>query len=322
MLDSTPVSAPVRCAGLDVSMEHVDFFFSTGKETLSGRLPRQAEQLDSLARQLRDAGAELVVLEATGGYGTLPWSVFEHAGLAVAVVNPRRVRHFAGSLGLQAKTDRLDAILLAQFGERLRPAATPLPDAHMRGFQQLLRHLAEVVDQRARWRTTLHRAEGQARASLQRLIAAISAEIRLLEQQLDAAASCSPELLTLTGRLQTAPGVGPKTAWMLAAEMPELGSISARQAASLAGLAPRARDSGNYRGRRTIGGGRPRVRRALFVAAWNARRRDAGVAAFYDRLLAAGKPRKVINIAVARKLLVALNSMIHNHADWRPARAC
>lgn len=322
MLDSTPVSATVRCAGLDVSMEHVDFFFSTGKADLSGQVPRQAEALAALAQQLRDAGAELIVIEATGGFETLPWSVFEQAGLCVAVVNPRRVRYFARSLGLQAKTDRLDAILLAQFGERLRPTPTPLPDAHMRGFQQLLRHLAEVVDQRARWRTTLHRAEGPARASLQRLIAAISAEIRLLEQQLEEAASCSPELLALTRRLQTAPGVGPKTAWMLASELPELGSLSARQAASLAGLAPRARDSGAYRGRRTIGGGRPRVRRALFVAAWNARRRDPGVAAFYDRLLAAGKPRKVINIAVARKLLVALNSMLQHHSDWRSSLSC
>jgi transposase len=156
-----------------------------------------------------------------------------------------------------------------------------------------------------------------------RLIASIGVEVGLLEQQLEEAASCSPELLALTRRLQTAPGVGPKTAWMLACELPELGSLSSRQAASLlAGLAPRARDSGVYRGRRTIGGGRPRVRRALFVAAWNARRRDAGIAAFYDRLLAAGKPRKLINIAVARKLLVALNSMLQHHSDWRSSLPC
>ncbi len=319
MLDSTPVSAVLHCAGLDVSMEYVDFFFSTEQVSLNGRVPRQSEALRSLAEQLRDAGAELVILEATGGFEALPWSLLENAGLSVAVVNPRRVRHFARSLGLQAKTDRLDAILLAQFGERLRPVPTPLPAAHVRHFQQLLRHLVEVVDQRARWRTTLHRAPEPARASLQRLIASISSEIRLLEQQLDEAASSSPELLALTRRLQTAPGIGPKTAWLLAAELPELGSLNARQAASLAGLAPRARDSGKYRGRRTIGGGRPRVRRALFVAAWNARRGDPGVAAFYDRLLAAGKPRKVINIAVARKLLVALNSMIQHQSDWHPA---
>jgi transposase len=127
---------------LDVSSGHVDFFFSTGNETLSGPLPRQGEALASLAEKLRAASAELVVLEATGGLETLPWSVLEYAGLAVAVVNPRRVRHFARSLGIQAKTDRLDAILLAQFGERLRPTPTPLPHAHRRGFQQLLRHLA------------------------------------------------------------------------------------------------------------------------------------------------------------------------------------
>jgi transposase len=155
-----------------------------------------------------------------------------------------------------------------------------------------------------------------------RLIASIGVEVGLLEQQLEEAASCSPELLALTRRLQSAPGVGPKTAWMLACELPELGSLSSRQAASLAGLAPRARDSGAHRGRRTIGGGRPRVRRALFVAAWNARRRDPGVADFYDRLLAAGKPRKVINIAVARKLLVALNSMLQHHSDWRSSLSC
>ena len=228
MSHSTPVSHPA-CAGLDVSLENVDFFLLHGETSLSGRTLRQANELTVLATQLVGAGVELVVLEATGGLETLVWSVLEQAGLQVAIVSPSRVRHFARSLGQQAKTDRLDAALLAEFGQRMRPPITTLPHPQVRRFQQLLRHRSEVVDQRARWRCTLHRSDEPARASLKRLIALLGGEIALLEQQLAEAAAALPAMATVTDRLQTAPGIGRTTAWTLLAELPELGRISGRE---------------------------------------------------------------------------------------------
>ena len=308
--------------GIDVSKPYVDFFVLNSKANRSGRRPRRVRELIALAAELATFEPQLVVLEATGGLETAVWAALEAAGLRVAVVNPKRVRDFARSLGLLAKTDRLDARVLALFGERLRPAATRLPSRQLRDLRELLRHLDALVGLRAQQRTRKWQLQGAAvLASAERVIASLSQEIALLEQQVEQALREQPAACQRATQLRTAPGIGPKTSWALLADLPELGQLSARQAAALAGLAPLARDSGQFRGRRRIAAGRPRVRKALYLAARAAVRCDPHLAAFRARLLAAGKPKQVALIAVARKLLVALNAMIRDDRPWIPLPA-
>ena len=308
--------------GIDVSKPYVDFFVLNSKANRSGRRPRRVRELIALAAELATLEPQLVVLEATGGLETAVWAALEAAGLRVAVVNPKRVRDFARSLGLLAKTDRLDARVLALFGERLRPAATRLPSRQLRDLRELLRHLDALVGLRAQQRTRKWQLQGAAvLASAERVIASLSQEIALLEQQVEQALREQPAACQRATQLRTAPGIGPKTCWALLADLPELGQLSARQAAALAGLAPLARDSGQFRGRRRIAAGRPRVRKALYLAARAAVRCDPHLAAFRARLLAVGKPKQVALIAVARKLLVALNAMIRDDRPWIPLPA-
>ena len=315
--DSTPI-----IVGIDVSKPYVDFFVLNSKADRSGRRPRRVRELIALAAELATLEPQLVVLEATGGLETAVWAALEAAGLRVAVVNPKRVRDFARSLGLLAKTDRLDARVLALFGERLRPAATRLPSRQLRDLRELLRHLDALVGLRAQQRTRQWQLQGAAvLASAERVIASLSQEIALLEQQVEQALREQPAACQRATQLRTAPGIGPKTCWALLADLPELGQLSARQAAALAGLAPLARDSGQFRGRRRIAAGRPGVRKALYLAARAAVRCDPHLAAFRARLLAAGKPKQVALIAVARKLLVALNAMIRDDRPWIPLPA-
>ena len=315
--DSTPI-----IVGIDVSKPYVDFFVLNSKANRSGRRPRRVRELIALAAELATLEPQLVVLEATGGLETAVWAALEAAGLRVAVVNPKRVRDFARSLGLLAKTDRLDARVLALFGERLRPAVTRLPSRQLRDLRELLRHLDALVGLRAQQRTRKWQLQGAAvLASAERVIASLSQEIALLEQQVEQALREQPAACQRATQLRTAPGIGPKTCWALLADLPELGQLSARQAAALAGLAPLARDSGQFRGRRRIAAGRPRVRKALYLAARAAVRCDPHLAAFRTRLLAVGKPKQVALIAVARKLLVALNAMIRDDRPWIPLPA-
>lgn len=308
--------------GIDVSKEWVDFFVLNRKQDPSGRRPRRVKDLIALAAELAALRPRLVVLEATGGLETSVWAALEAAGLTVAVVNPKRVRDFARSLGLLAKTDRLDARVLAQFGETLRPVPTRLPSRELRALRELLHHLDSLVGMRAQQRTRKRQLEGEmAMASVERVIASLSQEIAMVEQQVEQALRERPRECERAVQLRTAPGVGPKTCWALVVDLPELGQLTGRQAAALVGLAPVARDSGHFRGRRVIAGGRARVRKALYMAARAAVRCDPHLAAFRARLLAAGKPKQVAVIAVARKLLVALNSMIRDNRPWIPLPA-
>ena len=317
-LDCTPVT-PIW-VGLDISQKQVDYFVLNRKENPCGRLPRRASALGRLARSWRRLGVTHAVIEATGGFEQEVWESLEKAGIAVTLIQPRRVRQFAGACAIEAKTDRIDAELLARFGAALEPAATPLPGPAMSRYRELLRQLNYLVGERARLRTRTHRVrDALARRSLARVIKSLSTEIEKLEQAVRQALEALPEAAQLAKRLQQAGGVGKKTAWALTAELPELGRLTGKQAASLAGLAPRARDSGTYSGKRSIGAGRPALRRALYLAALSAVRTDQRLRAFYQRLQAAGKPKQLGLIAVARRLLVMLNAMARDGSNWRPA---
>jgi transposase len=316
--DSTP--SKELWVGLDVSKEHVDFYILNGKDNPSGRRPRRAAALAKLAAELAAEGVRHALLEASGGYERAVWAALEEAGMVVTVMQPRRLRQFARACGEEAKTDGIDAALAARFGKALQPAPTPLPSAELSLYRDLLRQLNYVVKQRAKLRTRRQRvAEERVQQSLDRIIAGLSSEIGKLEQEVETALAALPEAAALAARLQQAAGVGRKTAWALTAELPELGQVTGKQAAALAGLAPRARDSGAHSGRRSIGGGREAVRTALYMAARSAVRVDRRLKAFYERLQAAGKEKQLALIAVARRLLVMLNAMVRDGADWRPA---
>lgn len=316
--DSTP--SQQLWIGIDIAKNHIDFFLFNRKDNPSGRSPRRAVALAKQAQQWRAAGVTHALLEASGGYEREVWAALEAAAIEVSVVSPSRVRKFAGACGILAKTDRIDASVAARFGDAVHPAVTPLPSPQSSHYRELLRHLNYVVDERAKFRTRRYRVRDSAvRRSMERIIDSLSAEVERLEQAVEQALQAMPQAAALAKRLTQAAGVGKKTAWALTAELTELGTLTGKQAAALAGLAPRARDSGSRSGRRSIGGGRSHLRKALYMAARTAVRVDRRLKQFYERLQAAGKVKQLGLIAVARRLLVMLNAMVRDGVDWIPA---
>lgn len=316
--DSTS-SQPVWM-GIDIAKDQIDFFVFNRKENPSGRSPRRAAALTKQAKQWRQLGVSHALLEASGGYEREVWAALEAASIQVTVVSPSRVRKFADACGIAAKTDRIDASVAARYGEAVQPDPTPLPSPRMSRYRELLRHLNYVVDERAKFRTRRHRVGDSAvRRSIERIIDSLSAEVERLEHAVEQALEAMPQAAALAKQLKQAAGVGQKTAWALTAELTELGTLTGKQAAALAGLAPRARDSGSRSGRRSIGGGRQRLRKALYMAARTAVRVDRRLKLFYERLQAAGKVKQLGLIAVARRLLVMLNAMVRDGVAWIPA---
>jgi len=270
-----------------------------------------------------DLAPTLVALEATGGYEAPVAAELAAAGIAVAVVNPRQVRAFAAALGRTAKTDTLDAAVLARFAEAVRPSPRPLPDA-------LAQELAALVERR-RQLVAMHTAETN-RLSVMRVEAVrrqIRAHLDWLECQkrdvddaLRQAIEHSPLWRAKEDLLRSVPGIGPTTACVLLAELPELGTLSAKQLAALVGVAPLNRDSGTLRGRRTTWGGRAGVRAALYMAALTASRSNPAIRAFYRRLCDRGKPKKLALTACMHKLLTILNAILRHQTPWQvPALA-
>jgi len=279
-----------------------------------------------------EAGArpvELIVLEATGGYERGVVAALGGAGLPVVVVNPRQVRDFAKATGQLAKTDALDAHVLAAFGARVQPALRPLPSELQEELRDFLARQHQVqqmlLAERTRLQQTLgHRARRPLRQRITRHITFLERELRLLDSDLDDRLRDCPLWRAQDDLLQSATGIGPQTARMLLGHLPELGRVSAAEISKLAGLAPLNRDSGTMRGQRHIRGGRARVRAVLYMATLSAVRHNPVVRAWYDRLLAAHKPKKVALVACMRKLLVVLNAMLKSGSRWQspaPLRA-
>ncbi len=275
--------------------------------------------LAGLAARLAALAPAAVVLEATGGLEAAAVASLAGAGLPVAAVNPRQARDFAKGFGRLAKTDAVDAATLALFAQKVRPQPRPLPDAQAEAFTALLVRRRQLVEMRVAEQNRLPTARAAAvRRGIQRHIDWLSRQLDGLEGELAAAVQASPAWRAKEDLLRSAPGIGPTVARTLLAELPELGTLSGKRIAALAGLAPFARDSGPRRGRRSVGGGRAGVRSALYMAALSAARYNPPLRAFRDRLRAAGKAAKVALVAVARKLLVALNAMLRDHRPWSP----
>lgn len=271
-----------------------------------------------LVAQLQEAAPTLIVLEATGGYEVPVVSALATAGLPVVVVNPRQVRDFAKALGILAKTDAIDADVLALFGERIQPEIRPLPDPALEGLSALVARRRQLVEMLVAER----QRRGQVRDRAVRR--EISQHIRWLERRLTQTTRDIGRLLETTpswrvkdNLLRSAPGVGPNTAAVLIAELPELGQLTRRQIASLVGLAPFNCDSGTLSGARHIWGGRVGVRGAIYMATLVATRHNPAIRAFYQRLVALGKRKKVALVAAMRKFLTILNAMVKHQQSWR-----
>jgi transposase len=295
--------------GCDISKRMIDVF-----DPRSGaqRFANTPESCADFAAGL--AGSPImVVMEATGPYDEALREALAAAGVQAARVNPMRARRFAQAAGLMAKTDTVDARMLAFMGRALGPRAEEPQDEDRKALTELHKRRDQLVQMRAQEKNRAHQARGDIHASLMRLIATLDAEIAGIEQCIREQIARSATLKTRLALLRTAPGVGEVTAVTLTALAPELGRLSSKQIAALAGLAPIACDSGAFRGLRRIGHGRTRIRRALYMAAMAAKRYSPRFAAFYERLVAAGKPRKVAVIAVARKLIVVLNAMLRDN---------
>jgi len=274
----------------------------------------------TLVERLQRDAPELVVLEATGGYELLAVGALAAAHLPVVVVNPRQVRDFARATGQLAKTDRIDADVLALFAERVRPAVRALPDADAQELEALLarrRQLLEMLQaERNRLGQVFGRGKQPVKKRLKAHIAFLERELRMADSDLGDMVRHSPAWRERDDLLQSVPGVGKVLSFTLLADLPELGQLSRREIAKLVGVAPLSRDSGTLRVRRFVHGGRATVRAVLYMAALVATRRNPVIRAFYTRLLAIGKPKKLALVACMRKLLTILNTIVRTRQAW------
>jgi transposase len=304
--------------GIDVSKDRLDVHVLPTGEAFA--VARNGEGLAALTGRLGGVGAAAIAVEATGGFETVVAAALASAGLPVVAVNPAQVRAFAQALGKRAKTDPIDAAVIARFAEATKPEIRPLPDAQTQALADLVARRRQIVQmiaaerQRER-RTTVRRLQ----RSIQRLLTALEKELAELDRALNDTVRGSPVWRRNEDLLTSVPGVGPIIARTLLAEMPELGTLDRREIAALAGLAPWTRQSGQWKGKSVIGGGRSTVRAVLFLGALTAARFNDTLKAFHQRLVAAGKPKMVATVAVARKLLTILNAIIRDQKPWQTA---
>ncbi|WP_105400041.1 IS110 family transposase [Neorhizobium sp. T7_12] len=308
--------------GIDVSKERLDI--SIAPLGTAFFVENSHAGLDDLIGRLKAThGAEascVVALEATGGFEMLAAAGLSSAGFAVIVVNPAQVRAYANAIGRRAKTDPIDAEVIAAFVAATRPEIRPLRDAETQALSALVDRRRQIVQMIVAEQNRLRMVvETQAQKSIKRLLAALRRELDSLDADLVEHIRKSPLWRVGERLLVSVPGVGPATARTLLAEMPELGGLDRRQIAALAGLAPWTRQSGQWKGKSFIGGGRGKVRAALFMAALVASRHNPILKAFRDRLVAAGKPRIVAIVATMRKLLTILNAIIRDNKPWQNA---
>jgi len=281
---------------------------------------RQSEGLAELVERLSPLKPVVVAVEATGGFETTTAAALAAAGVPLVVVNPAQVRSFAKALGRRAKTDPIDAEVIARFVQAVKPELRPLPDAQTQLLADLLARRRQIVQMiSAEKQRDQRTAEPRLKRSIARLVLALQKELSDLDQQIDDEIRSSAAWREKEDLLRSVPGVGPVISRTLLAELPELGALDRRQIAALAGLAPWTRQSGKWKGKSFIGGGRTPVRTALFMAALVATRHNPVLKAFHQRLIDAGKPKLVAIIATARKLLTILNAMVKTNQPWRTA---
>jgi transposase len=309
------VNEPV-VAGIDVSSQSLDWCLLPVGET--GRENNSGKGIARLASRLKRAAPTLIVLEATGGYERALVLALAEAGLPTAVVNPRQVRDFAKARGVLAKTDAIDARVLAQFARDLQPRPSDPPDERQLECAELVARRRQLIAMQTAEKNRKQQVRGAGvKASVNSLLATFREQIAEVERQIAELLSRCALWQRRVELLQTVPGVGPAVSRTLTVDLPQLGQLNRRQIASLVGVAPLNRDSGRMRGKRSVWGGRAHVRQVLYMASLAALRCNDVVKAFYERLRAAGKPAKVALTACMRKLLTILNVMVAKNAEWK-----
>ena len=314
------MSASPVLVGVDVSKEHLDVAV-LGARLEAARFRNDVEGHSALAAALGPLGPKVIVLEATGGYEAPLACALQAAGLPVAVVNPRQARDFAKSMGQLAKTDRIDAAILAQFAGVLAARddfarfLRPIVSEQQRELAALVTRRRQLVTMLGSERQRLQMASAIVRPSIESMIKAIQAQLNEVEGQM--VSHVRSHFAELDSLLQSVKGIGPVSSAMLIADLPELGRLDRRAISSLVGLAPMAHDSGKSRGYRYVRGGRFELRRGLYMAALVASRHNPIIKAFYDRLIAHGKHPKVALVACMRKLLTIMNAMVRTSTPWR-----
>jgi len=306
--------------GIDVSKDRLDVAVRPTGESFV--VSRSGAGIDDLVGRLLALAPKLVAIEATGGFETIVAAGLAGKGLPVVVVNPAQVRSFAQALGKRAKTDPIDAAVIAHFAEATKPAPRPMPDETTRMLADLVARRRQIVEMMAAEGQRARRiTDNRLKKSIARLHKALQKELTELDASIDDHVRGSPVWAEKEDLLASVPGIGKTIARTLIAELPELGQLDRRQVAALAGLAPWTRQSGQWRGKSFIGGGRKSVRRVLFLGAMVAARHNPILKQFRDKLVAAGKPKLLAIIAVARKLLTILNAILRDQTPWNPKNA-
>lgn len=311
------MAEPSVFVGIDVSKAVLDVAVHEGLEAWS--VSNDEAGVADLASRLLSLRPDLVVLEATGGFETLAAAALAAVQIPVVVVNPRQVRDFAKSTGQLAKTDALDAQVLALFAARVRPPVRPLANAGTQALNALVARRRQLIEMLVAEKNRLGFASSPVKKGIQKHIRWLERQLSDVDEDLTSMIRESPIWREKDDLLQSVPGVGPNLARTLLAELPELGLLNRKEIAALVGIAPLNRDSGAMRGKRMIWGGRAPVRVALYLSIWSASRWNPVIREFYQRLLARGKPPKVAQVACMRKLLTILNAMVRNGTSWSPS---
>ena len=303
--------------GIDVAKDRLDVCVRPSGESFV--VARNGAGIEDLAERLKTLAPRVVAIEATGGFETVVAAGLAAAGVPLLIVNPAQVRAFAQALGRRAKTDPIDAAVIAHFIEATKAQPRPLPDETTRLLADLVTRRRQIIDMMiAEGQRDRRLANKRLKSSIARLRKALENELAEIDRELDDHVRGSPAWAAKEELLASVPGVGPIIARTLIAELPELGSLDRRKIAALVGLAPWTRQSGQWRGKSFIGGGRKSVRTALFMAAMVAARHNPVLKTFRDKLVAAGKPKLLALIAVARKLLIILNAILRDNRPWQP----
>lgn len=303
-------------AGIDVSKKTLDFAFHG--ETASQQVRNDAEGIATIVRLMQERGVAGIVVESTGGLELALVSALAQAQQPVSLVNPRQARDFAKSTGKLAKTDRIDCHSLAHFGQAIQPRLYQLPEETAQHLSGVLARKRQIVEMLTTEKNRLSSSPHDLHERIREHITWLDTEKEALEQEIFQHIQQSPLWKAKDAILQSTPGVGPATSATLITDLPELGTLSGKQISALVGLAPFNRDSGSFKGRRTIWGGRAFVRSALYMSALSAIRFNPVIRTFYDRLTKAGKPHKVAITACMRKLLTILNAMLKHEKMWDP----
>lgn len=305
-----------RFVGIDVSGAHVDVFVRPDGH--ARRFDRDGER-EALLEYLKPLKPTLIVMEATGGLEVPVAAAIATAKLPVVVINPRQARDFAKATGRLAKTDAIDAAVLAHFADALRPEVRPLPDEASRELEALVVRRRQLVDMLVAERHRLRVCASNAtKAGLKKHIEWLQKQIKELDDDIGRSVRKSPIWREKDDLLQSVPGIGPVVSSTLLASLPELGTLDRKKISALVGLAPLNRDSGTMRGKRTIWGGRASVRAVLYMTATVAAQHNPTIRAFYARLLAVGKPKKVALTACMHKVLIMVNAILRTGRSWQP----